>query len=216
MRAWLRAAVGGVVATCIVAGCSPSSDETAPELPATLQSAATGEPTKLCNETGTECVTGKDAEGGRWPKDPSAKLQSLVADKRLTRDEYESAFGDFQACLADGGLELTGVDTTATYIAYVAGVGGLWDECYEVHYSMADAFWQLYEEPRTDDAPAIKKYISCLDDAGVDHPAWKIPESRRDKAFLYDEVEEFVRGADAAGLLSAEESRVCFSVDEAG
>lgn len=205
-----------VLALTIVGGCSskPGGDGLASESPPALPSASSGGTSSMttCDDSGN-CVR-IDAPPGQTPKTgktPSAKSKAMTADKRLTREEYEEAFADFQACVAASGLELYEVSTSGTYITYSTGVGDAWDDCYGEHFFEPDSFWQIYEHPRSDLTALLEATIECLDGPKIDHPEWKVDVPRRDQAFLYDEIHDFIRGLDDAGMLTKAQSDACWT-----
>lgn len=207
MRRWKS--LGGVV-VLIAAGCGvPQVDDERPVLP--TASASAPAPSPSCNPEGDVCVDGSSDKRKVAP--PSEKSTAMVADKQLTRDEYEGAFADFQSCVAKGGGELIDVNTGGDYIRYgsTTADGAVVDSCYWTHYHEADVFWQLYERPREDSGPAIEKLIACPEGTNVDPPKWKKPETLRERAFLYAEVGEFISDAWDEGLLTQQQGEACFA-----
>lgn len=202
--------ISGILAMGVV-GCSSSEDR---EEPPELRSTSEIPPSPACDPLAQSCEpVSADGATAKTNQPASEKSKAMIADKRLTREEYEEAFADFQACAAQGGVELESVDTAALYIQYASTTAQeeIVAPCYEVHFFEADYFWQSYEQPREDLGPVIENFIACLDGTKVDPPEWKIPESRRARAFMLDEVKDFVSDAWDAGLLTHAQGEACFA-----
>lgn len=199
-----------LLCAAMLAGCgTPDTTEIPPPLPRTLTPA----PTASCDPSRTNCIqTDEDGDEFRTGYPASTKQTAMLVDRKVTREEYETAFADFQACMADKGLELFGVVTSGDRIRYsspVAGDDG--DFCYETHFRDVDQFWQLYEHPSVDLEASLAKILGCLKETGADLPRWTIPPAVRDQAFLYEEVRDVALEALAEGRLSETEVQTCFA-----
>jgi len=203
------AAACAVVAAFLVTACSPAADED--QLPA-LPTASAPSPTSSCDPQLTSCrLVDENGTELRTVYPPSDKVKAMLADERVTREEYETAFSDYQACMKDHGLELYFVDTSSDIITFssqvVAGDDESW--CNETHYREVDAFWQVYERAPDDLTGLLAQLVACLDDVGVAVPHRDLPEARRDQRLLLDEIEDRVDDARGRGLMTDEQATAC-------
>lgn len=197
-----------VLLLSLAAGCGSGDGG---EATVALPTASAPSPSESCDPAVERC-TFTDENGGlltsAYPQ--SAKVTEMLADNRITREEYETAFSDFEACMADRGYTLIDVDTSSTYIDYAAPVAGDdGDYCYDTHYREVDAFWQIYEEPRLDLVPTLTALIACIESTQASPPGWTIPDQKRAQALLLDEVVQFARDAQDSGTLTHEEWLAC-------
>ena len=97
-----------------------------------------------------------DKLGFRTPGDfinkpaPLSPEQTELLEGGVTEDEYMLAFSSYRDCLALGGFELVGVDTTRIVVEYSipdsAVQEGVHQQCYASEFGAVDREWQLANE----------------------------------------------------------------------
>lgn len=195
----------------VVAGCSAGAGP-APEETRTSKVTPLHNPegkAVLCDDSGCVIVEGNPGDReGQYPQSEASK--QILADERLTREEYETAFANYVACMAELGYSIRVRDASSKYIDYSPETGEDETFCYDTHYFAADYHWQVYEQPRESSAPAIEHYISCLNDAGIKPLTEEIPEDWREQVHLANGLYEQAEKAWLDGLLTKAQEDACF------
>ncbi|ACZ23252.1 hypothetical protein Sked_33570 [Sanguibacter keddieii DSM 10542] len=121
--------------------------------------------TTSCSSTSPD--TGPD--GRTAEPERSAAQTRAVETGEVTADDYEQAFREFQACMADGGYEVSDSGMTGNVYDYsfpqAATGAGVYEPCYEYHFSEIDLVWQLANEDFSYTTQLIKK---CLLERGIE------------------------------------------------
>lgn len=86
-----------------------------------------------------------------------------------TAAEYEQAFREFQSCMSEGGFDVSVSGVTGEVYDYsfpqAAAGAGVYDRCYEFHFSEIDLLWQIAHEDLSPTTDLIKR---CLQDRGIE------------------------------------------------
>lgn len=139
---------------------------------------------------------------------------AIMADNRVTRDEYETAFRNFATCMEKEGRALVEVDMGAEVITYSYPVVGTINDrtCYYLHFRSVDIFWQSYEAagPSPERETRIKHYIQCLRDADVEPAVAELPTLPRDQALADDLLRKQAR---LTANLTVDQWDYCVSVE---
>jgi len=104
------------------------------------------------------------------------KNLDFATKSSVTREEYESAFLDFAACIEDRGGWIH-YDLDSHVINYTMTSSSDPDDyCYNSHFNFPDSLWQLTQYD--DGAERIQFYIDCLNDHDVE-PVHAAPDEEK-------------------------------------
>lgn len=211
------AAVIAVAAAMLAAaGCTGTDiGDAPPSLPpaaaATIGSQGAGAKTDVPARPAAS--TGQSDDDGHValaPYPESETVRAALADDRLTREEYENSFAEFQACMARYGASLDAVSTSGKYITYGSPGGDVDAYCYETFYRPVDAFWQTIENPRDDiSADDVSLAIECLEAADVEPIVTVVPGGRRDRSIAHRDLYEQIAQLALDGLLTVDQYKAC-------
>lgn len=144
------------------------------------------------------------------PYPEAETVRAALADDRLTREEYENSFPEFQACMARYGASLDAVSTSGKYITYGSPGGDVDAYCYETFYGPVDAFWQTIENPRDDiSADDVSLAIECLEAADVEPVVTVVPGGRRERSVAHRDLYEQIAQLALDGLLTVDQYKAC-------
>ena len=143
------------------------------------------------------------------PYPMAESVRAALADDRLTREEYEAAFGEYQACMDRYGAPLVDVSTGGDLIHYASPGGEAETYCYETFYFPADVFWQTIEAAADVGADDVRLSIECLEAADIEPVVTVVPDGQRERNIahrdLYDQITQLMLD----GLLTREQYKVC-------
>ncbi|QIK84516.1 hypothetical protein [Sanguibacter sp. HDW7] len=227
----------GALALALAAGlalgaCTPAPDDDVPEVTPSLARKAPPEwifaevtPTTgpdgrryLCGATGT-CIEDKPGQNPMtdpFPPDPA--MTERLKDRRLTREEYESQFLDYVACLEefDIGVHVASMSTPKISFSTDAVPMDIESDAYradrfcgDTYWEPVNAHWQTVEMPHPMRAENIEHIIACLTDAGIAPVVTAVPKEGPEQALALEDLDMQVWESAKAGALTMKQWDRC-------
>ena len=180
-------------AALLLSGCTQGAtgDDATPELPAAAASGPTAGSSyaKSCDEGG-KCTEVSNTDGSaidmRPPLVDTDVVKAVMADDRVTREEYETAFRNFSACMDGLGTPLLDVDTSRELIHFVQS--NSWDPggvCYRTLFDTIDSQWQMVETAKDDISADVEQFLVCFNAAGITPVVAEVPKTPRDQVAAF-------------------------------
>lgn len=172
----------------------------------------------LCNAGGM-CI--EDKPGQRpmvnpFPPDPA--MTERMADRRLTREEYEAQFLDYKACMESFDIGVQVRSMSSPMISYSTGsVGNDFSSeayradafCNDTFWHTANVHWQTVEMPQPFAAEDVEFLIGCLTDAGIAPVVTEVPDGGPEQALARDDLDMQVWETGSTGAMTRKQWDAC-------
>ncbi|QIK84517.1 hypothetical protein [Sanguibacter sp. HDW7] len=214
-----------LAAALALGACTPAPDDDVPEVtptfkrtvpawdfPETVPSIAPDGKRMNCNVEMTFCF--EDLPGAmplRTPFPPDPAMTERLADRRLSREEYEAQFLDYTACLTEFGLGFDVWDMSAPMISHgLHSVGNDWTTeayraetfCGDTYWQPVSHHWQAFEMPQPHLEEDVEHLLACMTEAGMTPVITAVPDDGPERALARHDLFEQGDKATSAGEVS--------------
>ncbi|QIK84518.1 hypothetical protein [Sanguibacter sp. HDW7] len=214
--------VGVLVAALALGACTPAPDDDGPEVTPTFKrtvppwefvemvpSVAPDGTRWECDADMSSCgevVEGQLPPTVPFPQDPA--MTERLSDRRLTREEYESQFLDYVACLEefDIGVHVASMSTPMISFSTDAVPMDIESDAYrastfcgDTHWEPVNYHWQAYEMPQPHLEEDVEHLLACMTEAGMTPVITTVPDDGPEQAFARRDLSEQIREEMFAG-----------------